>query len=164
MCELLLVNSTSEVCDSGANKSTTWEWSDAKLLVDVVNVDSSFLTSLSKRSSHGTLQSAAGRGRRRGRKRGQGLEDIKVTNEEDDRAAVGEVGDVVPPVDEPAAPVLVGAPCLQPPLQLLALASHCKGRDRLQRATGCERVLSQVVRGGAGVRGGQERGVLWVPG
>ena len=48
MVEMLLVNSTAEVCDSGNTKSTTWEWSDAKLLVDVVNVDSSFLTSLSK--------------------------------------------------------------------------------------------------------------------
>ena len=44
--ELLLVNTGAEVCDSTG--STTWNLSDAKLLVDVVNCDSSFVTSMSK--------------------------------------------------------------------------------------------------------------------
>ena len=44
--ELLLVNTTEEVCD-GAH-STEWELSDVKLLVDVVSVDASLLTSMSK--------------------------------------------------------------------------------------------------------------------
>ena len=44
--ELLLVNTGAEVCDSTG--STTWNLSDAKLLVDVVNCDPSSITCLSK--------------------------------------------------------------------------------------------------------------------
>ena len=51
--ELLLVNSAAEVCDSTSGKSTDWELSDVKLLVDVVNVDPSFLTSMSKHLLNG---------------------------------------------------------------------------------------------------------------
>ena len=44
--ELLLVNTTEEVCDGAW--STDWEVSDVKLLVDVVSVDPSLLTSMSR--------------------------------------------------------------------------------------------------------------------
>ena len=46
--ELLLVNTTEEVCNTSGSNSNDWELSDVKLLVDVVNVDPSFLTSMSK--------------------------------------------------------------------------------------------------------------------
>jgi hypothetical protein len=44
--ELLLTNTAAEVCDSTG--STNWTLSDAKILVDVVNCDPGFLTSMSK--------------------------------------------------------------------------------------------------------------------
>ena len=44
--ELLLTNTAAEVCDSTG--SVDWQLGDAKLLVDVVNCDPGFLTSMSK--------------------------------------------------------------------------------------------------------------------
>jgi len=89
--------------------------------------------SIDESCRHSALQAATCDHWRAGWDVNEPFEAVKVRYKEDDRLTVGEIGALVPPVDEPAGSVLLRAASKQALLQILALAANAELHYSLHR-------------------------------